>query len=137
MKKPDAGILLKELILIKEAEYLIEGKLLKEHIHLAYESLKPINIIKSTFNGIFSATNLKTNAVNGAIGLATGFVAKKVFTGKSHNPLIKIFGSVLQFGISALVAKNPDTIKSVGGYILKSIFRKKETDSETYHGHSV
>ena len=130
MKKSDAGTLLKELILVKEAEHLVEGKLLKEHIHLAYESLKPINIIKNTFKGMFSAPDLKTNIVNAAVGLTTGVAARKIFTGKSHNPLTKLFGFILEMAVAGAVTKNPETIKSIGGYILKSIFRKKEEDAE-------
>ena len=49
MEKINAAILLKQLILVKEAEHIVEGKLLKDHFHLTYESLKPINIIKDTF----------------------------------------------------------------------------------------
>lgn len=131
MKKSDAGTLLKELILVKEVEHRVEGELLKEHFHLTYESLKPVNIIKNTFKGIFSAPDLKTNVVNAAIGLTTGIAAKKLFTGKSHNPLTKLFGIILEMAVASVVTKNPETIKSVGGYILKSIFRKKEADAET------
>jgi hypothetical protein len=130
MEKPDAQSLLKELILLREAEKIIEGKLLKEHLHRTYESLRPINILKSSVKGIFSAPDLTTNLVNSAIGLTTGFAAKKVFAGKSANPLTKMAGFILEIVVAGAVTKNPEVIKSVGGYILKSIFRKKEPDPE-------
>jgi|ERR1035437_37823 hypothetical protein len=124
MKKSDTGTLLKQLILIKEAEHLVEGKLLKEHFHQTYESLKPVNIIKGTFKEMFSAPDLKTNIVDAAIGITTGFVAKKVFTGRSHNPLTKLFGFILEMIIASKVTKNAGDIKSIGSIILKKIINK-------------
>lgn len=113
--------MLKQLILIKEAEHIVEGKLLKDHFHRAYESLKPVNIIKNTFKEIISGPDLKTNIVDAVIGITTGFVAKKVFTGKSHNPLTKIFGIILEMVVASKITKNVDEIKSLGSIILKKI----------------
>jgi hypothetical protein len=129
MEQSDAGTLLKKLILEKEAEHRAEGKLLKERFHLAYESMKPVNIVKKTFKDIFSAPDLKTNIVNAAIGLTTGFVAKKVFTGKSHNPLTKLAGFILEMVIASKVTKNADGIKSMSSMILKKIIHQHD-DSE-------
>ena len=52
MKTSDSGVLLKQLIQAKEAEHQAAGKLLKEHLHLTYESLRPANIIKKAFKEI-------------------------------------------------------------------------------------
>lgn len=130
MKKQDAGILLKQLIVLKEAEHVLEGKLLKEQLHLIYESLNPINIMKNAFKGIFSVSDFKTNMVNSAIGLTTGFVAKKVFIAKSHNSFTKLAGIILEIVVASAVTKNSETVKSIGGFIFKNIFRKKEEDAE-------
>jgi|ERR1035437_3782309 hypothetical protein len=129
MKKSDAGALLKQLIHEKETEHFIEGKLLREHFHRTYESLKPLNIIKNTFKEMISVPDLKTNVVNAAIGITTGFVVKKVFTGKSHNPLTKLFGIILEIVVASKVTKNADEIKSIGNIILKKIINQ-HNDSE-------
>jgi len=129
MKKAKASISLKQLILVKETEHFVEGKLLKEHFHRTYESLKPINIIKNTFKEIISAPDLKTNLVDAAIGFTTGFVAKKIFTGRSHNPLTKLVGNILEMVIAGKVAKNADEIKLIGSIILKKIINQ-HVDSE-------
>jgi|ERR1035437_355343 hypothetical protein len=125
MKKPDAGTLLKQLILAKEAEHIVEGKQLKDEFHQVYESLKPINIIKNTFRKIFSVSDLKTNIIDVAIGITTGFVAKKVFTGRSHSPLTKLAGIILEMVVANKATKNADEIKSIGSIILKKIIHQQ------------
>lgn len=130
MKKSDPGSILKDLILEKEAERIIAGKELKEQFHLVHESLKPANIIKNTFKGMFSALDLKGNIVNAAIGLTTGFAAKKMFTGGSKNPLKRLAGIIVEIAVTRAVTQNSDVIKSVGGFIFKSIFKRKEPAAE-------
>ena len=132
MEKLKAVVVLKQLILVKESEHIIEGKLLKEHFHLTYESLNPINIIKSTFKEMVSAPDLKTNVVNTAIGLTAGFIAKKVFTGNSDNPLTKISGIILEMVIASKVTKNAEEIKSIAAIIVKKIINQ-HADSENVH----
>lgn len=132
MKKSGASELLKQLILVKEAEQHLEGTLLKEHFHLTYERLKPINIIKNTIIEAISTPDLKNNVVNGAIGLAAGFVAKKVFTGKSDNPLTKLFGIILEMVVASKVTNNADEIKSIASIIMKKIINQQEDSEKVY-----
>lgn len=110
----------------KQADELV---LLKAQFHTTYENLKPINIIKNTFKEIISAPDLKTNIVNSVIGLATGFAAKKVFIGKTHNPLTKLAGVVIEMIVANKAVKNAEGIKSIGNIILQKIFNKR-SDSE-------
>ena len=105
MKKIKASVLLKQLILVKETEHFVEGKLLNDHLHSTYESLKPINIIKNTFKEIISTPDLKKKVVDAAIGFTTGFVIKKIFTGNSHNPLTKLVGNILEMAVAGKVEK--------------------------------
>lgn len=129
MKKIKETISLKQMILVKETEHFVEGKLLKDHLHNTYESLKPISIMKKTFKEIISDSALKTNVVDAAIGFTTGFVAKKIFTGNSHNPLTKLVGNILEMVIASKVAKNAEEIKIIGSIILKKIINQ-QVDSE-------
>jgi hypothetical protein len=121
MKYAERDDLLRQLIKEKELECFIEGKLLKEHFHRTYESLKPVNILKRTIKEIFTAPDIKTNIVNTALGILTGFVAKKTFTGQSRNPLTKLAGTILEILVARKVTKNADEIKHVGKVILKTI----------------
>ena len=122
------AIQLKEAIVnleIKQAQKEME---LRAQFLETYESLKPINLIKKSFREMGSGT--KSGIVDNAIGIGTGFIAKKVLTGASHNPFVKLIGVLLEVGVANFVAKHPDGIKSVGGKIIKNIFKKKESASE-------
>lgn len=124
MSKPDAGAELKKMILEKETEHKIEGELLKEQFHLAYESIKPINIIKNTFKEIVFVPGIRENAINSAMGLSAGFIAKKLFTGRSHSLVKNILGFILEIAVAGRVSKNADEIKAFGGTLLKKIITR-------------
>ena len=71
--------------------------------------------------------------VNAAIGFTTGFITKKVFTGKSNNPMTKLFGTVLEMVVASKVTKNADEIKSIATIIVKKI-TDQFADSEKVMG---
>jgi hypothetical protein len=91
---------LKEAIQQLEFEQATELTLLKEQVLYTCESLKPINLIKNTFKEAYSAPDFKTNIVKTIIGIATGFVAKKVLIGKTHNPIKKLAGFILEMVVA-------------------------------------
>ncbi len=126
MKKLGAGTRLKLLILEKETELRLEGNALKAHCLLSYESLKPVNLLKNTLGESMSEPGVKDNVVNTMIGVTTGFIVKKIFSSKSDTPLTKLTGVILEVLVSGAVTKNAGLIRSAGGYIFKTIFRKKE-----------
>ena len=118
---------LKKAIQLLEIEQAINGQLLKEQFNLTFESLKPINMLKSTLKDVASSPYLIDNILGNAIGLATGYFSKKIFIGASGNIIRKLFGSILQFGITNVVSQHPDGIISLGQFIFQHIFRKKES----------
>ena len=119
---------LKDAIQLLEVEQAVKRQLLKEQFHITYESLKPINILKSTLKDIISAPSLPENILGAAIGLASGYLTKKIAVGFSGNIFRKLMGSVLQFGVTNVVARNPEAIKSFGNFIIQHFLRKKEKD---------
>ena len=110
----------------------IEFSLLKEQFKITYESLKPINLIKSTLANVASSPELKNNVLNNVIGLTTGYLSKKVILGKTRNPIKILLGSLFQFAIANVVSKHTDSLKSTGEIILKRIFRKKDKKDHGY-----
>jgi hypothetical protein len=125
---------LKNSIQLLEAEQSIKEQLLKEQLFLAYESLKPVNLIRHTLKEISSSPYLIDNISGSAMGLLSGFLSRKIFVGSSGNLFKKLIGSVLQFGITNIVAQNSDVIKSVGQTVLHHFFRKKELNSGSRAG---
>lgn len=121
---------LKEAIQLLEIDQDIKGQILKEQLYITYESLKPLNLLKHTLKEISSSPYLIDNISGSAMGLVSGFLSKKIFVGASGNLIRKLIGSVLQFGITNVVAQNSDVIRSVGQALFHHFIRKKELNSE-------
>lgn len=122
---------IKERIAFLEARQSREVAVLREHALATYESMKPVNLLKNTLKDFSSQPALKENLLDGAIGIATGYLSKKLLVGTSNNPIKKIAGTLFQVAITTLVAKNSSKIKAVGEVLLKYLFnRKTTTDKE-------
>ena len=117
---------LKDAIQLLEAEQSIKGQLLREQLFLTYEGLKPVNLLKNALKEISSTPYLIDNISGTAMGLLGGFLSKKIFVGVSGNLIRKLIGSVLQIGVTNLVAQNSETIKSVGQALIQHFFQKKK-----------
>jgi hypothetical protein len=117
---------LKNAIQRLEVEQTVNGRLLKEQFYYTYDSYKPVNLLKSTLLGITSSPHLVDNILGTAVGLATGYLSRIVVVGASGNLIKKLFGTVLQLGITNSVAQHPGAIKSIGQYIFQHISRKKD-----------
>ena len=117
---------LKDAIQLLEAEQSIKGQLLREQLFLTYEGLKPVNLLKNALKEISSTPYLIDNISGTAMGLLGGFLSKKIFVGASGNLIRKLFGSVLQIGVTNLVAQNSEIIKSVGQALIQHFFQKKK-----------
>lgn len=117
---------LKNAILLLEAEHHAKSLELKEEFTVAYKSINPLNLIKETLNGDDSSPGILENIVTGGIGLATGYITRRLFIGPSANVFRKLLGSALQFGTTSLIAKNGQTIKSVGQLLFNLYSSKKK-----------
>jgi len=117
---------LKLAISEKQFEQEVQGELLKEEFLNAVNSLKPVNIIKSTLSEITSSPYLIENMLGAVVGLVGGFVSKKIVLGTSHNIFRKLMGTALQFGVTNLVAQHPEALKHLGQLMIEKIFHKKE-----------
>jgi hypothetical protein len=112
MKIPNAMILLKENIVLLEIEQEQNRLLLKEEFKNTFEALRPVNLFKNTFQEITESPDFKNNLIDSIIGIATGFISKKIIVGNTHNPFKQIMGVLLQLTITSMVTKNADAIKS-------------------------
>jgi hypothetical protein len=121
MEKINTESELRAAIVRLETTQAAEGKILKEQFHLTYESIKPINLIKSTLKEATASMEVKDSLLNISVGLAAGFFSKKLFEGVSHEPLRKLLGSALMLGITTTIAKNPEAVKAAGLGIMKII----------------
>lgn len=125
MRKPSATIELRNSILLLELKQSEDAFLLKKEILKTYENLKPVNLIKNAFNKFVEAPDFKTNLLNATLSLASGYLAKKITIGSTHNPIKQLLGTVLQMGVTSLVSKNSSDIKSTIANLFTKFLHKK------------
>jgi hypothetical protein len=123
---------LRAAILELETRQAAEGVLMKQQFLVAYESIKPINLLKSVFTEAADSHDLKENLINASVGIASEYVARTLFRNATNSPFKKILGTAVMFGIKYLIAKNPDTVKMLGkGFfdLVKHMFGDKDDES--------
>ena len=121
---------LQDAIQLLESEQAVKRQLLKEQFYITFESLKPLSLLKSAVKDLSSSPYLLDNISGTAIGVASGYLSKKIFIGTSGNLIRKLLGSILQFGVTNIVAQHSDTIKSIGQAIFQHFLSKKEMNSQ-------
>ena len=121
---------LKNAIQRLEYRQIENGQRLEEDFFVVIESLKPSNLIRNAMGNIVESPNLVTNILGGALGLVSGYLTKKLAIGGSGNIIKKLLGTILQFGVTSVVAQHPRTIAAVGQFLLKKIIRKKERNTQ-------
>jgi hypothetical protein len=126
MKKLTASDKLKMEIEFLKAEQADKLQKLKENFNTAYEHLRPVNLVKNTLKEIITSPNLVNNIIGTTLGLTTGFFLKRLVMGASVSKFSKLLGTILQFGITNVVAKNTNAIQAFGSNIFQQIFHKKE-----------
>jgi hypothetical protein len=104
---------------------VLQGQLLKDQFSNVIESLKPVNVIKSTFNDVVASPDLLGNVLNAAIGLTAGIFSKKVLVGSTLNPFKRILGTILEAGIATVVTTKGDTIRDTVIRLFSSLHKKK------------
>lgn len=130
MKNKNETELLITAISLLKVKQTMELQVLREQFHIIYDSLKPINLLKSALTEVTNAPDAKNNIVNSIIGLTTGYLSKKLLFGGSHNPVKKIVGSLLQFGIANMVAEHADAIKASGEGLLYRVLNYRNENKE-------
>lgn len=105
-----------------------EQQQLVENFHSFTESLKPMNLIKSTFNKVKETPGIPGTLLKAGVGLGVGFLSKRLLIGKSAGMFKKLLGSAIEMGVMGVVAKNADTLQSKGVRLFKNLFSKNGRD---------
>lgn len=133
MKNKNETDALNEAIILLQDKRAKQFELLKEQLHATYESLKPFNLIKSTFQQISSSPEIKNNIFSTAIGIGTGLLSKKLWLGSSQNPVKKLFGTFLQFATANFVSKHSAGIKSTGVNLLQRFLQHRKESKKNFN----
>ena len=92
----------------------------------ATDSLKPINLLKSSLNKVVHAPGLVEKIIDATVGLGAGVLSKKLLIGKSTGIAKKLLGTALEFGVAGLISKNSAGIKATGMELFSKVFSKKK-----------
>ncbi|MFV5695336.1 hypothetical protein ACM55G_07855 [Flavobacterium sp. LB3P122] len=106
MEKINQTNSLEQTILYLQDKQALELHALKQQFELTYESIKPINLIKSVFTEMTTSPNIKGNIVNNIVGMAIGYLTRRVLVGSTRNPIKKILGTLLQFVVTNVTTKH-------------------------------
>jgi hypothetical protein len=123
---------LKAAIQQLEHQQTKEWNELKEEALASYENLQPLNVLKNSLQKAAALPNLKTDLINASMGLAAGYLSKALLVGNSTNPIKKVVGALLQFGIANVVSKNSETIKLVVENVINKMSPEKIIQEENY-----
>ncbi len=110
---------LNDRIIYLENKLSLEQKLIKEQFHNSIERLKPLNLIKNTFQEISSPSKVKNILLKVIIGIGTGTLTKKILVRGSHNPIKQLVGSIIEFSVANKIFKNADNIILIAENILQ------------------
>ena len=130
MEKASATTELRLSILQLETKQKEDECLLREQFMITYESMKPANLIKNSIKDLITSKDLKGNLLQTTMGMAAGYLSKKAVVGSTHNPLKQLLGAFLQLGVTNIVTKNSDGIKSVLVNLISSYLSKKKATPE-------
>ena len=124
MENISAHDALKARILNLEIQRDQEELELKAEFSELMEALKPVNLIRSTIKDVAASPDIRNHVLDSLMGMAMGYLSKKVVIGSTHNPLKRILGSVLQMGVSKVVSANFEEIKDKAVELFRKFTRK-------------
>jgi len=126
MEKITSSAALANAIHILEDAQAIQWQQLKDQLQNTYRSLTSGNLLRNTLNDVATSPYLFDKILGNALGLASGYISKKIVVGASASIIRKLFGSVMQFGITNVVSHNAGAIKTLGRFLIQSVFHKKK-----------
>ncbi|MBU0486350.1 MAG: hypothetical protein KKA07_09800 [Bacteroidetes bacterium] len=109
-----------------EVERSIQKKSLQIQFHLVYQSLKPVDFLKSTLKDIISSPSITKNAAGSLLGVISGYFSKRLISGKSESVVRKVLGAVAQYGVRNVVASHSGNLKTIAQTLFQHLFAKKE-----------
>ena len=103
---------LAKAILNLEAQRVLELEILKKHAEYTLHELNPVNIVKekihdgiSNIGETVNSNAFKNGLLKTGIGLATGFLTKKILVGPKAGIFKRLLGTAVQAAVSGFVIK--------------------------------
>ncbi len=130
MEKQNAVATLKESIRILEIRQAEEGQQLNAQLRLAYESLKPINLIKNSIKDLADSFEIKNSLFETIFTIVSGYFAQRMIVSSKSNVFKKLLGVLMQFGVNNIVLKNIESIRIFISDLIGKFISPKEEEPE-------
>jgi hypothetical protein len=98
-----------------EAKQTDERSVFRSQVKATFDSIRPINLIKTTLNEVASSQSLKDHLISTGVGLVAGHLSEKIFEGGRPSATRKLLGTAIMFGVTNIVARHPEVVVQVGG----------------------
>jgi len=130
MTQPTAKEKLRDSINQLEIQQAREGEELKAQFKATYESLKLVNLVKSSLKEVTESVEIKNSLFESIISVVSGYVSRKLMVSKKSNPFAKIVALVVQMGVTKLVANNAEVIRMYVTELIEKFLHPKEEATE-------
>ncbi len=114
---------LKKAIIQLELDRTVQWEFLQEQVCNTYESMKPVNLIKSSLIDLASSPYLKNKVFALILNSLNKFVSKHTSKEKSDNPFKNFINNLLQVGVSNFIV-NPIALNLIKGFLVQYLFNK-------------
>ena len=118
---------LQEAIREMELVQMHRKQALLKQIDATKQSLKPINLIKSTLRDLAGDKHSRNSLLQTAASIGLGFITKNMVTGKSASAAKNLLGGLVESGVQNLTGS--ETIQAYLKAIYKNLFAKKHKDA--------
>ena len=95
---------------------------LKQQLHTTGESMKPANLIKGVLRDVTGSSQLRSLVIKAAVGLAVGYIAKRLMARHQKSNKNQMLGTALQHGVSFLAANQSTLLRTVGVTLATTLF---------------
>ena len=93
---------LTQALLILEERTAGQGRSLKHKVEIAFDSMKPVNIVKDTFNEIL-VPGIKNNLLNLTLGAGVGFFVRSWRLGAAQSRLKSLLINAIGLGVTQII----------------------------------
>jgi hypothetical protein len=107
------------LMLEKKRELYFED--LKANLAFSYKTLQPLNLVKSGIKELVGSPEVKQGLFSNLVGLAGGFITKKMIIGPAAGMIRNSIGTVMQIIMTNLVSRKTATLVADDSETIHSI----------------
>jgi hypothetical protein len=94
---------------------------LKANLEFTYKSLQPVNLVKTGIRELVGSPEVKQGIFSNLVGLAGGFITKKMIIGPASGMIRNSIGTIMQIIMTNLVSRKTATLVADDSETLNTI----------------